>query len=65
MTMPDIFRKQYRQLNDGEKKTLDAIKDKAQELYNVLEQLPNGREVSLAKTNLEQSVMWAVKAVTG
>jgi hypothetical protein len=72
----NVFRKQYRPLNDAEKAYLEALKDKAQELYDLLEQGPNGlpgptgavgrtsRELSLAKTNLEQAVMWAVKDVT-
>lgn len=72
----NVFRKQYRPLNDAEKVYLDALKDKAQELYDLLEQGPNGlpgpvgtcgrtsRELALAKTNLEQAIMWAVKDVT-
>lgn len=63
----NVFLKQYRQLSDAEK---------AQELYDLLEQGPNGlpgptgavgrtsRELALAKTNLEQAIMWAVKDVT-
>lgn len=72
----NVFRKQYRQLSDAEKAYLEILKDKAQELYDLLEQGPNGlpgpigtcgrmsRELSLAKTKLEESIMWAVKDVT-
>lgn len=72
----NVFRKQYRPLSDAEKAYLEALKDKAQELYDLLEQGPDGlpgppgtcgrasRELALAKTNLEQAIMWAVKDVT-
>ena len=72
----NVFRKEYRQLSDAEKVYLDALKNKAQELYDLLEKGPNdlpgsistcgrmSRELALAKTNLEQAVMWAVKDVT-
>lgn len=66
----NVFRKAYRPLNDAEKVYLDALKDKAQELYDLIESgnptqsVPQSREKSLAKTNLEQAVMWAVKDVT-
>ena len=68
----NVFRKQYRQLSDAEKDYLEAIKDKAHELYLLLERNPHeapgviraSREISLAKTKLEEAVMWAVKDVT-
>lgn len=67
--MPDVFRKQYRTLTDIEKQRLAAVKDQAQVLYDVFSDisLASGgtRELSLAKTKLEEAVMWATKAVTG
>lgn len=63
--MPDTFRKQYRPLSDGEKATMDLIKTHAEGLLEVLNRLPRSREQSLAVTNLEQAVMWAVKGLTG
>jgi hypothetical protein len=66
----NIFRKQYRPLSDAEKAYLEALKDKAQELYDLIEtgnptqSVPPSREKALAKTNLEQAIMWAVKDVT-
>lgn len=66
----NVFRKVYRPLNDAEQLHLNALKDKAQELYELLEKDPNGsavrasREISLAKTKLEELVMWAVKDIT-
>lgn len=43
------------------------IKEKAEELETLYTEASDpdiGREIALAKTNLEQSVMWAVKGVT-
>ncbi len=60
-----VFRKAYRQLTDGEKILMDALKDQAFDVYKIIKSTPAGREQALALTNLEQSVMWAVKAITG
>ena len=60
-----VFRKAYRQLTDGEKILMDALKDQAFEVYKIIKSAPPGREQALALTNLEQAVMWAVKAITG
>lgn len=62
--MSDVFRKQYRELSSLEKDTLAMIKDRAESLYDSLEVLGQGREISLAKTKLEECVMWAVKHIT-
>lgn len=42
---------------------INQIRHLASHLYGVFEQ-HNSREMSLAKTNLEQAVMWGVKAVS-
>lgn len=66
----NVFRKTYRLLHDRENEYLDRLKDKAQELYdliqfgNPLQSSPDSREKSLAKTKLEECIMWAVKDVT-
>ncbi len=59
----DIFRKEYPKLNDGDYVEIAQFKDKAQELYNLM-QLKNDREFSLAKTKLEECVMWFTKGIT-
>lgn len=61
----NVFRKEYRQLSDTEKAHLESLKDKAQELYDLIESVEDSREKSLAKTHLEESIMWAVKKITG
>jgi hypothetical protein len=69
--MSDLFRKEYIPLTDEQKAKNDAIKDKAQELLDLIEGVvppteksERSRYVALARTNLETSIMFAVKAVT-
>jgi hypothetical protein len=63
--MSDVFRKQYRELHADETATIELIKQQADALYETLTSLSPSRESSTAKTRLEESVMWAVKHVTG
>lgn len=58
------FRPKYRELNDDEKDFLGDVKARAGALGELLDQIPQSREVSLAKTKLEECVMWAVKGIT-
>jgi hypothetical protein len=64
----DVFRKAYRPLSDDQKFHMEKIKDLAEQLHIAFELAeavsPVGRHMSLAKTNLEQSVMWAIKSIT-
>lgn len=59
-----IFRPVYRQLTDDEKKLSDDIKDRAEELHQLILKAPKSRHQSLAVTKLEESVMWAIKGIT-
>lgn len=61
---PSRFRPRYRKLTEAELGLSDAIKAKAAELEALYSLAPQGRETSLALTKLEESVMWAVKAIT-
>jgi hypothetical protein len=67
------FRKQYRTLTANESAHVEMIKDAAEMLELLINQTPEVRQGddnelarmrSLALTNLEQAVMWAVKAAT-
>jgi len=50
----------YHAPKEGQPEKYTAIREKAKELANVIEELcPNSREKSLAMTNLEQAMMWA------
>lgn len=64
--MTDPFRKAYRPLSELEQQHVQEIKDTASALWAILDdpQRPPSRERSLAKSKLEEAVMWAVKAVT-
>jgi hypothetical protein len=64
----DVFNKVYRPLLAREKETIDEIKKQAEELYKLFDKpvagVDKSREMALAKTNLEQAVMWAVKGIS-
>lgn len=62
---PDVMRMQYRPLTADEQAQLVALKGDAASLYGFLGTLGNSRELSLAKTKLEEVVMWAAKHITG
>lgn len=61
----DVFRGVYRELSESEKETVATIKRIAAELYVHIDGMNDGREKSVAKTKLEEAVMWAVKGITG
>lgn len=63
-TSDSPFRKRYRQLSVSEVALHDKIKDAATALHDLYEQVRPSREVSIGKTKLEESVMWAVKGLT-
>lgn len=72
-TVNNVMRHAYRVLSDTEKEQMRLLKDKGLEFYNLLHSIgetdPAGdrlasRELSLAATNAEQAVMWAVKHIT-
>ena len=64
----DIFRREIKELTYDQKAYIDLFKYKAQELFDKFLEVNaidhDARCMSLAKTNLEQSIMWAVKAIT-
>jgi hypothetical protein len=70
--MTSIFRPEYRQLDDFEKKKIEDIKAAAEAMYEAMNRRPEGagrafgmdRYHATAVTKLEEAVMWAVKGVT-
>jgi len=66
--MTDTFRKEYKPLSDDQKAYLNLFKERAEALFNEFDAAnflnPDMRSMSIAKTNLEQSIMWAVKSIT-
>ena len=64
-TQNNTFRQQYRKLTDLETMQVEEIKAKAEALLQAIDAPRPGREMSLAKTRLEECVMWAIKGITG
>ena len=63
-TANNAVRHQYRVLSDAEKAQMMEVKDKGAEFLKVIDQIGGSRELSLAKTKIEEAVMWAVKHIT-
>ncbi|WP_417726183.1 hypothetical protein [Roseovarius sp.] len=57
------LRHAYRTLSDSEKAKVEAIKDMGQRFLGEIA-ANQGREFALARTKIEEAVMWAVKGVT-
>ena len=54
----------YRVLSDEEKAMMVRMKDLGAEFLNLCDEAGGSRELSIAKTKIEEAVMWAVKHVT-
>ena len=63
-TANNAVRHQYRVLTDAEKSDMVALKDIGAAFIAKCHEIGGSRELSLAVTNAEQAVMWAVKHVT-
>jgi len=67
-TVNNVMRHEYRVLTDEEKNWMKAVKDCGLQFHDILGTLANltsdSRELSLAKTRIEEAVMWATKHIT-
>lgn len=63
-TVNNVMRHAYRVLTDDEKATMQKIKDDGLAMHDYFASIGNSRELSIAKTKIEEAVMWAVKHVT-
>lgn len=63
-TVNNVVRHTYRVLSDEEKAQMVALKDLGAAFIAKCQEVGGSRELSLAITNAEQAVMWAVKHVT-
>ena len=63
-TVNNVMRHAYRVLTDGEKAAMQKIKDDGLALHDYFVSLGASRELSIAKTKIEEAVMWAVKHLT-
>lgn len=64
--MNNVMRHEYKALSEAEKLQIKRLKDKGLEFWEVIDTLDNfgSRELSLAKTKVEEAVMWATKHLT-
>lgn len=60
----NTMRHAYRVLSDDEKANMQKIKDAGLAFHDMVEGVGHSRELSLAKTKIEEAVMWAVKHIT-
>ena len=61
----NVMRHEYRPLTIDEAEQVRAVKDIGKTYYDLCTRIGNSRELSLAKTKIEEAVMWAVKHITG
>ena len=66
--MTDIFRKEYRPLQEGEQRLMDDIKEQAQKLHDLIGRAESVgtavEEIQNAKKHLIEAVMWAVRGIS-
>lgn len=63
-TVNNTMRHEYRVLSEGEKAQMVQIKNIGLLFDKLLTTLGSKREYSIAKTKIEEAVMWAVKGLT-
>jgi hypothetical protein len=63
-TVNNTMRHAYRVLTDEEKAAMQKVKDDGLAFHELVDSLGSSRELSLAKTKIEEAVMWAVKHLT-
>ncbi len=63
-TANNAVRHSYRVLSENEKAAMVSIKDIGANFLRAIDVLGSSRETSLAKTKVEEAVMWAVKHIT-
>lgn len=63
-TVNNTMRHAYRVLSDAEKANMASIKDMGLTFHDLVDGMGQSRELSLAKTKIEEAVMWAVKHIT-
>ena len=63
--MNDPMRQTYRSLSLQEESQMGTLKSLGRRLYHHIEVCCDGREGALAKTKVEEAVMWATKYITG
>ena len=60
----NVMRHEYRTLTNDEKLQMREVKDLGLRFHDLCAVIGTSRELSLAKTKIEEAVMWAVKHIT-
>jgi len=60
----NVMRQQYKKLTEDDQNKMLNVKKLGREFYKYIDSLEPSRENSIAKTKIEEAVMWAVKAIT-
>ncbi len=60
----NVMRHEYKVLSDEEKQLMKAVKDGGLAFHEMMDHIGTSRELLLAKTKIEEAVMWAVKHIT-
>lgn len=60
----NVMRHEYKVLSEDEKQQMLKIKDAGLGFHELIDRMGQSREISLAKTKIEEAVMWAVKHLT-
>ena len=60
----NVMRHEYRVLDDREKRQMEQAKDLGLQFHQWCSDVGGSEELSLAKTKIEEAVMWAVKHIT-
>jgi hypothetical protein len=63
-TVNNTMRHAYRVLSESEKSNMQSIKDQGLAFHDFVDGIGKSREIALAKTKIEEAVMWAVKHIT-
>lgn len=63
-TVNNVMRHEYRVLTDEEKAAMKWFKDSGLAFIEYCDACGPSREMSIAKTKMEEAVMWAVKSLT-
>lgn len=63
-TVNNTMRHAYRVMTPEEKAAMVKVKDMGLDFHHFISGLGNSRELSIAKTKIEEAVMWAVKHIT-
>ena len=61
----NVMHHESRALTSLEKELVQTVKDQGLEFWLLCNSVGQSRELILAKTKIEEAVMWAVKHITG